>query len=183
MTSPSARNHAACCRAAVMDLRPRDAATHESTGEALSMTLDRREILAAARETLGHRTLLPGQADAISAVVGGRDTLAPPPTGGGESAGYQGAGISLDGPTVVVSPLIALQQDQLAGLRELELPAAALNSTLSATEREMVLEAYERGEIQFLLLSPEALADAELLERLTAASPSLLVVDEAHCVA
>src|SRR3954465_12624860 len=149
-----------------------DAAVHRSGGDPSHMTLDRRAILASPRETLGHRTLLPGQADAISAIVDGRDTLALLPTGGGKSAVYQIAGISIDGPTVVVSPLIALQQDQLAGLRELELPAAALNSTLSTTERETVLEAYERSEIEFLLLSPEALADAELLERLTAPSPS-----------
>src|SRR5436305_13232221 len=100
------------------------------------MTLDRRAILAAARETLGHRTLLPGQADAISSVVDGRDTVALLPTGGGKSAVYQLAGVSIDGPTIVVSPLIALQQDQLAGMRELDLPAAVLNSTISATERE-----------------------------------------------
>jgi ATP-dependent DNA helicase RecQ len=166
-----------------MDRRHPDAGAHRSPGEASWVTLDRREILAAARETLGHRTLLPGQAEAISAVVEGRDTLALLPTGGGKSAVYQIAGVSIDGPTVVVSPLIALQQDQLAGLRELELPAAVLNSTLSATEREAALEAYERAEIEFLLLSPEALADGGLLERLAAAPPSLLVVDEAHCVA
>jgi ATP-dependent DNA helicase RecQ len=166
-----------------MDRRHPDAGAHRSPGEASWVTLDRREILAAARETLGHRTLLPGQAEAISAVVEGRDTLALLPTGGGKSAVYQIAGVSIDGPTVVVSPLIALQQDQLAGLRELELPAAVLNSTLSATEREAALEAYERAEIEFLLLSPEALADGGLLERLAAPPPSLLVVDEAHCVA
>jgi ATP-dependent DNA helicase RecQ len=166
-----------------MDRRHPDAGAHRSPGEASWVTLDRREILAAARETLGHRTLLPGQAEPISAVVEGRDTLALLPTGGGKSAVYQIAGVSIDGPTVVVSPLIALQQDQLAGLRELELPAAVLNSTLSATEREAALEAYERAEIEFLLLSPEALADGGLLERLAAAPPSLLVVDEAHCVA
>src|SRR4051794_38349574 len=166
-----------------MDGGHRDAAAHRSLGDASCVTLHRREILAAARETLGHRTLLPGQAEAIAAVVEGRDTLALLPTGGGKSAVYQIAGVSIDGPTVVVSPLIALQQDQLAGLRELQLPASVLNSTLSATEREAALEAYERGEIEFLLLSPEALADGGLLERLAAAPPSLLVVDEAHCVA
>ncbi|MFL5651485.1 MAG: RecQ family ATP-dependent DNA helicase [Chloroflexota bacterium] len=147
------------------------------------MAHDRRAILAAARETLGHRTLLPGQADAISAVVDGRDTVALLPTGGGKSAVYQLAGLSIDGPTIVVSPLIALQQDQLAGLRELDLPAAVLNSTIPSADREATVERFERGEIEFLLLSPEALADSDLLQRLVPASPSLLVVDEAHCVA
>src|SRR3954470_17981178 len=160
-----------------------DAAVHRSGGDPWFMSLDRRAILAAARETLGHRTLLPGQAEAIAAVVEGRDTLALLPTGGGKSAVYQLAGVSIDGPTVVVSPLIALQQDQLAGLQELDLPAALLNSTIPAAQREATIGAFERGEIEFLLLSPEALADAELLKRLASASPSLLVVDEAHCVA
>src|SRR5215208_3201667 len=143
-----------------MDRRPRDAAAHPSPGDASPMTLDRKAILADARATL---VLLP--------------------TGGGKSAVYQLAGVSIDGPTIVVSPLIALQQDQLGGLRELDLPAAVLNSTISAAEREATVEAYARGDIEFLLLSPEALADQDLLDRLTTASPSLLVVDEAHCVA
>src|SRR3982750_4884212 len=94
--------------------------------------LDRPAIRAAARETLGHRTLLPGQAEAVGAITAGRDTLALLPTGGGKSAVYQLAGVSIDGPTVVVSPLIALQQDQLESLEELGLPAAAINSTRPA---------------------------------------------------
>ncbi len=121
-----------------------------------------KAILAAHVETLGHRTLLPGQADAIAAVVDGRDTLVLLPTGGGKSAVYQLAGVSIDGPTVVVSPLIALQQDQLAGLQELDLPAAALDSTVPTSHREATVQAFERAEIEFLLLSPEALADARL---------------------
>src|SRR3954462_1099905 len=104
-------------------------------------SLDRAAIRAAARKTLGHRTLLPGQAEAIEAITSGRDTLALLPTGGGKSTIYQLAGVSIDGPTVVVSPLIALQLDQLDGLRELELPSAAINSTIPAGEREVALDA------------------------------------------
>ena len=73
--------------------------------------------------------LLPGQAEAVQAITAGRDTLALLPTGGGKSAVYQLAGVSIDGPTLVVSPLIALQQDQLASLEALGLAAAAINST------------------------------------------------------
>ena len=76
------------------------------------VALDRPAIRAAARKTLGHRVLLPGQAEAVQAITAGRDTLALLPTGGGKSAVYQLAGMTIDGPTVVVSPLIALQQDQ-----------------------------------------------------------------------
>ena len=96
------------------------------------MSLDRAGIRAAARETLGVARLLPGQAAAVSAITSGRDTLALLPTGGGKSAIYQLAGVEIDGPTVVVSPLIALQQDQLASLAALDLPGAALNSTVPA---------------------------------------------------
>src|SRR3954454_5782939 len=145
--------------------------------------LDRRAVRAAARETLGHRTLLPGQAEAVTAITSGRDTLALLPTGGGKSAIYQLAGVSIDGPSVVVSPLIALQQDQLASLTELGLSAAVVNSTRPARERTETLAAFGRGEIEFLMLAPESLADAEVLSALAAGRPSLLVVDEAHCVA
>src|SRR3954454_9346316 len=119
--------------------------------------LDRRAVRAAARETLGHRTLLPGQAEAVTAITAGRDTLALLPTGGGKSAIYQLAGVSIDGPTVVVSPLIALQHDQLASLEELELSAAAVTSTVPSAQRAATLDAFGQGAIEFLLLGPEAL--------------------------
>jgi ATP-dependent DNA helicase RecQ len=145
--------------------------------------LDRRAVRAAARRTLGHRGLLPGQAEAVEAITSGRDTLALLPTGGGKSAIYQLAGVTIDGPTVVVSPLIALQQDQLASLEELGLSAAAVNSARPASERAASLEAFGRGEIEFLMLAPESLTDESTIAAISAAAPSLFVVDEAHCVA
>ncbi len=145
--------------------------------------MDVAAIRASARETLGHRELLPGQADSIREITSGRDTLAILPTGGGKSAIYQLAGLEIEGPTIVVSPLIALQKDQLAGLHELELPAAAINSTVPAPERQDALESFERGGLEFLLLAPEQLADSDVVGRLNAGRPSLFVVDEAHCVA
>src|SRR4051794_8431752 len=151
--------------------------------DASRVTLDLAAIRAAARATLGHRKLLPGQADAIREITSGRDTLAILPTGGGKSAIYQLAALAIDGPTVVISPLIALQRDQLEGLRELDLPAAALNSSVAASERESAIAGFERGELEFLLLAPEQLSDGDTLRRVRAGGPSLLVVDEAHCVA
>ncbi len=142
----------------------------------------RAEIRRAAREALGHERLLPGQAEAVAAVASGRDTLALLPTGGGKSAIYQLAGLEIDGPTIVVSPLIALQQDQLRALDALDLPAAALSSAVPERDREAALEAFGRGEIEFLLLAPEQLAVRETLDRLRDAGPTLFVVDEAHCV-
>jgi ATP-dependent DNA helicase RecQ len=147
------------------------------------MTLRRGEIRRAARETLGVERLLPGQGEAIAAITAGRDTLALLPTGGGKSAIYQVAGEAIDGPTIVVSPLIALQQDQLDGLRERGLSAAAINTSVAATDREAALADFEAGRLEFLLLAPERLADPDTLGRLARGRPSLFVVDEAHCVA
>src|SRR4051812_13338919 len=145
------------------------------TPDASRVTLDLAAIRAAARGTLGHRKLLPGQADAIRQITSGRDTLAILPTGGGKTAIYQLAGLAIDGPTVVISPLIALQRDQLDGLRELGLPAGAVNSTVAGSDRESTIAAFERGELEFLLLAPEQLSDRDTLGRIRAGRPSLLV--------
>jgi ATP-dependent DNA helicase RecQ len=136
-----------------------------------------------ARELLGLARLRPGQEEAVRAVLDGRDTLAVMPTGSGKSAIYQLAALLLDGPTIVVSPLIALQRDQVESIAEQDAAEAAeLNSTLGEAEREETLERLEARELEFVLLAPEQLANEETLERLAAARPSLFVVDEAHCV-
>jgi len=135
-----------------------------------------------ARATLGFE-LRAEQHDAVEAVLARRDTLAVMPTGSGKSAIYQVAGLLVGGPTVVVSPLIALQRDQVEMIDE-AVPgeAAALNSAEAASERREALERFEGNALEFLLLAPEQLANEETLARLTAAKPSLLVVDEAHCI-
>jgi len=137
------------------------------------------DILAVAQQRLGYEALRPGQAAAVQAVVSGRDTLCVMSTGSGKSAIYQLAGFLIDGPTVVVSPLIALQQDQMEAVEE---DAAVVNSTLTDREREEVLEDVGDDEVEFVLLAPEQLASEELLEDLRSAGVSLVVVDEAHCV-
>jgi ATP-dependent DNA helicase RecQ len=136
-----------------------------------------------AAERLGYSRLRPGQLEAVTAVLAGRDTLAVMSTGSGKSAIYQLAGLLLDGPTIVVSPLISLQEDQMEAVAGVPGGGAAtLNSTLSQGERERVLDGLASGEIEFVLLAPEQLANEEVERRLAAARPSLLVVDEAHCV-
>jgi ATP-dependent DNA helicase RecQ len=131
-----------------------------------------------ARDRFGFETLRPGQREAIESVLAGHDTVAIMSTGSGKTAIYQIAGQLLDGATVVVSPLIALQRDQVDG----EADAAVLNSTLSAGAREEVFEEAEDGDLEYVLLAPEQLAHEEVLDRLREAHPSLFVVDEAHCV-
>src|SRR5687767_10530806 len=132
-----------------------------------------------ARDRLGFDDLRPGQAEAVEAVANGRDTLCVMSTGSGKSAIYQLAGFLIDGPTVVVSPLIALQQDQMEAVEE---EAAVINSTLTDRQREEVLEDAQEDEVEFVLLAPEQLANEEVLEELRQAGVSLFVVDEAHCV-
>ena len=145
--------------------------------------MDRRELRAVARDSLGLDAWLPGQEAALRALSDGRDTLALLPTGGGKSAIYQLAGVIRPGPTLVVSPLIALQQDQLRALLAADIGgAAALDASVGATEREHILAAFARDELEFLLLGPEQLASEDVLDALVAGKPSLFVVDEAHCV-
>src|SRR5215212_4511696 len=137
------------------------------------------DIAKLARDRLGLEQLRPGQEEAVRSVTAGRDTLVVMPTGSGKSAIYQLAALVLDGPTIVVSPLLALQRDQVEAIGD---DAAALNSQLSEARREDLLERLEDDELEFVLLAPEQLADEATVERLAAANPSLFVVDEAHCV-
>ena len=134
-----------------------------------------------ALERLGFAQLRPGQLRAVEALAGGRDVLAVLPTGGGKSAIYELAGLLRAGPTVVVSPLIALQDDQLAHLRAAGLPAIVVNSQQSAGARAAALLASCDADT-FVFLSPEQLANAETRETLRRARPGLFAVDEAHLI-
>ncbi|QCO97249.1 RecQ family ATP-dependent DNA helicase [Arthrobacter sp. 24S4-2] len=155
-----------------------------------------------AADTFGLPHLRTGQLAGMRALVAGQDVLAVMPTGYGKSAIYQVAALALHrnqgqgaqnpsqpgsarrGPAVVVSPLIALQEDQLDGLLE-DLgreAAVAINSGRSDSEVHHAWEAAERGDAVFVFLAPEQLAKTETVERLAALDVSLFVVDEAHCV-
>jgi ATP-dependent DNA helicase RecQ len=134
-----------------------------------------------ARDRLGFGQLRPGQLGAVEALVGDRDVLAVLPTGGGKSAIYELAGLLRAGPTIVVSPLIALQDDQLAHLRASGLSAIVLNSQQSAgAHAAALLASCDAG--TFVFLSPEQLAIPETRETLTRARPGLFAVDEAHLI-
>jgi ATP-dependent DNA helicase RecQ len=134
-----------------------------------------------ARDRLGFGQLRPGQLPAAQALAAGRDVLAVLPTGAGKSAIYELGGLLRPGPTVVVSPLIALQDDQLAHLRAAGLKAVVLNSQQSAGARAAALLAScDSG--TFIFLSPEQLANAEARQALERARPGLFAVDEAHLI-
>src|SRR3954447_594377 len=137
-----------------------------------------------AKEVFGWDRLRPGQHEAVEAVTSGRDVLAVMSTGYGKSAIYQIAALLIPGPTVVVSPLLALQQEQI---EELDEPAATggaagVNSLIPASQRREALEELEHDELEFLFMSPEQLSNEEVLAEVVAAGPSLFVVDEAHCI-
>ena len=132
--------------------------------------------------------LRPGQLAAMNALAGGRDVLAVMPTGYGKSATYQVAARYLYNqtgrPAVVVSPLIALQEDQLDGLNGQlgDGVAVAINSSRSDAEVEDAWEAAESGKATFLFLAPEQLAKQETVDRIAKLDITMFVVDEAHCV-
>jgi ATP-dependent DNA helicase RecQ len=134
-----------------------------------------------AHTRLGFEQLRPGQLRAVAAAAGGRDVLAVLPTGGGKSAIYELTGLLRAGPTVVVSPLIALQDDQRAHLRAAGLSAIVLNSQQSAGAHAAALAASCDSDT-FVFLSPEQLGNAQTREALKRARPGLFVVDEAHLV-
>ncbi|MGP7996073.1 MAG: RecQ family ATP-dependent DNA helicase [Streptosporangiaceae bacterium] len=134
-----------------------------------------------ARDRLGFDQLRPGQRPAVEALASGRDVLAVLPTGGGKSAIYELAGLLRPGPAVVVSPLIALQDDQLAHLRAAGLRSIVLNSQQSAGARAAALLAACDPDT-FVFLSPEQLANAETRDTLRQARPGLFAVDEAHLI-
>ena len=143
----------------------------------------RADVRRIAREDFGWDELRPGQEEAVRAVLDGRDTLAVMSTGYGKSAIYQIAGVVQRGPTVVVSPLIALQREQVEDLDHERLGgAASVSSAVRESEREEALEEVQDQTLEFLFLSPEQLSNPEVLEDVRNARPSLLVVDEAHCI-
>jgi ATP-dependent DNA helicase RecQ len=143
-----------------------------------------RQLRKVARDRFGYPDLRPGQLEAMRAVMSGRDALVVMPTGGGKSAVYQIPAALLPGPTIVISPLLALQQDQMAGLAERDpsLMPVRISSAESATERREAIEALREGKAKFLFVTPEQLADPDRLKEIAATKPMLVAVDEAHCI-
>jgi ATP-dependent DNA helicase RecQ len=140
----------------------------------------------AVRETLarvfGHGQLRPGQAAVIHAILAGRDVLTVRATGFGKSLCYQLPALLLPRPTVVISPLIALMQDQVEGLRARGVDAAALTSALAASERATLVARIRTSPPPILYLSPEGLATGRIREMAPGIAPARVVVDEAHCI-
>lgn len=141
------------------------------------------ELLRLAHERFGIQAFRPGQEEMINAVLEGRDALAVMPTGYGKSAIYQIPAVMLAGPTVVISPLIALQRDQAEGLAGRDVGGAAvMNSSVGSGDRDETFTELEGGRLEFIFLAPEQLKRPDVMDHLREAGPSLWVVDEAHCI-
>jgi ATP-dependent DNA helicase RecQ len=133
-------------------------------------------------EVWGYSGFRGPQAEIIGHVASGGDALVLLPTGGGKSLCYQIPALIRDGMGVVVSPLIALMQDQVAALREAGVRAEFLNSSLSWPEQQRVDKAVRAGEVDILYVAPERLLTDRCLELLDASALALFAIDEAHCV-
>lgn len=140
------------------------------------------EPLEALKQVFGYDNFRGLQAEAVAAALQGRDALVLMPTGGGKSLCYQIPALILDGITVVISPLIALMQDQVDGLAEIGVKAAFLNSSQTSEEAAAVRRALRAGEIDLLYVAPERLLMGGMLEFLETVKVGLFAIDEAHCV-
>ncbi|KSW26820.1 MULTISPECIES: DNA helicase RecQ [unclassified Pseudomonas] len=134
------------------------------------------------KDVFGYDAFRGNQARIIERVASGGDALVLMPTGGGKSLCFQVPALLREGLTVVVSPLIALMEDQVATLDELGVPVAALNSSLSPEAQRDIAARLQRGEIKLLYLAPERLVQPRMLDFLQRLNVSLFAIDEAHCV-
>lgn len=139
-----------------------------------------REIL---KRVWGYDQFRPLQEEIADAAIYGKDVLALLPTGGGKSVCFQVPGIAREGLCIVVSPLIALMEDQVRQLTNRGIRARALTSGMSYREMDITLDNARFGGLDFLYISPERVQTRLFQERLKAMEPGLLVVDEAHCIA
>jgi len=138
-----------------------------------------RKIL---RTVFGYEDFRGAQADIILELVAGRSALVLMPTGGGKSLCYQIPALIRRGVGIVISPLIALMQDQVDALRAAGVRAGFINSSLTNEDYQSVMRSLRRGELDLLYLAPERLNQAGTLELLTGLEIALFAIDEAHCV-
>ena len=141
--------------------------------------LKAEEIL---RKYWGFDSFRKNQDEIVNSVINGHDTFALLPTGGGKSICFQVPGIARDGVCLVISPLIALMQDQVESLKKKGIKAYAINSTNSRREIDIILDNAKYGDIDFLYVSPERLKTDLFLARFRQMKIGLIAIDEAHCI-
>ncbi|WP_413492728.1 ATP-dependent DNA helicase RecQ [Morganella psychrotolerans] len=150
-----------------------------STAEVINTLPDADALL---RQVFGYQQFRAGQSDIIATITAGRDCLVVMPTGGGKSLCYQIPALMLPGLTVVISPLISLMKDQVDQLRLLGVEAGYLNSAQTPQQQQQVIEGCQSNRIRMLYVAPERLRMGSFLQQLQRWQPSLLAVDEAHCI-
>ncbi|WP_129136634.1 DNA helicase RecQ [Luteimonas sp. YGD11-2] len=141
-----------------------------------------RTAHAVLQNVFGHAAFRGEQASIVDHVASGNDALVLMPTGGGKSLCYQVPALLRDGCAIVISPLIALMQDQVEALRQLGVRAAYLNSTLDAAEAQAVEQQLREGGLDLVYVAPERLLTGRFLSLLERARIALFAIDEAHCV-
>lgn len=134
------------------------------------------------QQYFGHAVFRAGQKKAIDAILAGRDVLAVMPTGAGKSVCYQISALLLPGLTVVISPLISLMKDQVEALRQVGIPAAYVNSSITSEEIYATMQAVQYGQCRLLYVAPERLMTESFLRMAQRVPVSMVAVDEAHCV-
>jgi ATP-dependent DNA helicase RecQ len=140
------------------------------------------DLLATLHQYWGYNSFRPLQERIVRSLVAGHDTCVIMPTGGGKSLCYQLPALVLGKTTVVISPLIALMQDQAAQLAQMGIPAAVLNSVMPAADQSRIMRKAREGEYRLLYLSPERLARGDTISWLRAVPISFFAIDEAHCI-
>ena len=140
------------------------------------------DLLTALRRYWGYSTFRPLQERIVRSLLAGHDTCVVMPTGGGKSLCYQLPAVLSGKTAVVISPLIALMQDQAAQLAQMGIPAAVLNSTMAGDAQNRVIRQAEKGEYRLLYLSPERLQRADTVPWLQKVPVSFFAIDEAHCI-
>ncbi|MGH7231898.1 MAG: RecQ family ATP-dependent DNA helicase [Nitrospiraceae bacterium] len=144
--------------------------------------LQPHDLIEQLRHRFGFEAFRHGQREVIEGVLGGRDALAVMPTGQGKSLCFQLPATLTPGLTVVISPLIALMKDQVDALRARGIAASAFHSGLTEPERDRIIQDMRLGRLRLLYLAPERIQHGWFVRILRSAGPSLLVVDEAHCI-
>jgi len=147
------------------------------------MTTPLSDRIAASLARLGHKSFRALQEDICGTLIDGGDVFAILPTGGGKSLLYQLPALVRPGTAIVVSPLIALMQDQVEALRRKGIAAATLNSTLERAEESQLLDEVKAGRIKLLYVSPEKAASPLFRDMVSKLEVALVAVDEAHCIA
>jgi ATP-dependent DNA helicase RecQ len=144
--------------------------------------MDSASLLEVLKRHWGYTSFRPRQEQIVQSLLDGHDVAAIMPTGGGKSLCYQLPAVISKGTAIVISPLIALMQDQVAQLTHMGIPSAFVNSAIPPREQTAIMERAQRGELRLIYLSPERLARADTVNWLQRVPVAFFAIDEAHCI-